>query len=599
MLALAAPAGFVAGWAALGQSPSHLGPWFRHALELESGYSAAMNLAPKTPVLVAALAALALFVAAFFVTAMRARRGLLSWAALIVLAQYVFLAWKEGFTRSGDWHAFVFLWFLPLAWAFCFLPDLWSALTTLQRWVLNATFAGGMALCLVAANFQLPGFAWQQVSGWPRRATHNAQMMVATLRGRSRTVYAASHQVNDIRILGLEHARDVIGNASVDVMNYLAAAAVAKAMNYQPRPVMQGFVAYTPALQTLDEEYFRSAARPQFVMLCQEATDGRFPTLEDSAALNYVLNNYVPVARDGRFLVLQQRTAQEPGFQLVHSETVHFGEKVNLVPWVDGPLFMSVAITPSLWGRLATIVYQQQTLHMRVSTGRSDEQYRLVPSMAERPFLLRPLLNSNGDVINLYAAQTGKAPESVTFERPPHGSFEFEDRITVNLYAARGFLRAAREIPAARMLADVEGRIFWPEPASVASASPVHVAIFHGTPAWVVRAPSKIVLEIPERASLFSGYFGVPDEAPYGGSAAQGVRISIVVQERSGQLRSVLDRVLPPGDRLQDGGRFSFRTPIDGARDRSVTLATSPDASGRGEGGMSVWSQCRFDGSSP
>lgn len=34
VLALAAPAGFVAGWAALGQSPSHLGPWFRHALEL-------------------------------------------------------------------------------------------------------------------------------------------------------------------------------------------------------------------------------------------------------------------------------------------------------------------------------------------------------------------------------------------------------------------------------------------------------------------------------------------------------------------------------------------------------------------------------------
>ncbi len=61
VLALAAPAGFVACWMALGQSPSHLAPWFRHALELESGYSAAMNLVPKTPVLCAALAALALF----------------------------------------------------------------------------------------------------------------------------------------------------------------------------------------------------------------------------------------------------------------------------------------------------------------------------------------------------------------------------------------------------------------------------------------------------------------------------------------------------------------------------------------------------------
>ena len=120
VLALAAPAGFVAVWVALGQSPSHLAPWFRHALELESGYSAAMNLVPKTPVLCAALAALALFVGAFIATIVRARRGLLTWAGLITLAQYVFLAWKEGFTRSGDWHAFVFLWFLPLGLGFLF-----------------------------------------------------------------------------------------------------------------------------------------------------------------------------------------------------------------------------------------------------------------------------------------------------------------------------------------------------------------------------------------------------------------------------------------------------------------------------------------------
>ena len=54
-LALATPVGFVACWMALGQAPSHLVPWIWHALQLESGYSAAMNLAPKTPVLGAAL----------------------------------------------------------------------------------------------------------------------------------------------------------------------------------------------------------------------------------------------------------------------------------------------------------------------------------------------------------------------------------------------------------------------------------------------------------------------------------------------------------------------------------------------------------------
>ncbi|MGA8578334.1 MAG: hypothetical protein WB579_06615, partial [Bryobacteraceae bacterium] len=127
VLVLAAPAGFVACWMALGQSPSHLAPWFRYGLELQSGYSAAMNLAPKTSVLSAALAALALFLGALIAIILRARRDLLTWAILLTLAQYVFLAWKEGFTRSGDWHTFVFLWFLPLGVALLFLVDLSSA----------------------------------------------------------------------------------------------------------------------------------------------------------------------------------------------------------------------------------------------------------------------------------------------------------------------------------------------------------------------------------------------------------------------------------------------------------------------------------------
>ena len=128
------------------------------------------------------------------------------------------------------------------------------------------------------------------------------------------------------------------------------------------------------------------------------------------------------------------------------------------------------------------------------------------------------------------------------------------------------------------------------------SAVPARVMIFHGTPALLVRAPSKIVVEIPENASSFSGYFGVPEEAYIRRCArTQGVGISIGVQDRSGQIRLALDRFLQPSSQADDRGRFSFRVPIDSARDRSITLDDGPGPSGRGEGGLSVWSQCRFE----
>ncbi|MGO8787227.1 MAG: hypothetical protein ACLQVL_07570 [Terriglobia bacterium] len=597
MMALAAPAVFVVCWMALGQSPSHLVPWFRHALELESGYSAAMNLVPKTSVLCASLAALALFVGGFIATVARARRDRFTWGIPITIAQYVFLAWKAGFTRSGDWHTFIFLWFLPLGVAFCFLDGLSRAPSIPHRRVLEATFGASMVCCLVAANFQIRGFAWQQVTDWPRRIVRNTEMILTTFRGRSDQLYADCRDAKNHRMLLLDHAKDVIGNESVDVMNYLLLAAVVNEMNYQPRPVIQGFVAYTPALQSLNEKYFRSSVRPHFVLLCQQATDGRFPTLEDSAALNYVLNNYVPVAWDGRFLVLQQRTAVDPSLYLVHEETLHFGDTLDLRPWAHGPLFMSVEITPTLWGKAATLLYQQYPLYMRVARDQVEERYRVVPSMAERPFLLDPLLISNYDVLNLYASHPGKEPASVTLERPSYGSFEFQDDITVRLYAAPDFLHAAKRVSASRIIADVQGRVFWPEPESVESAEPARVMIFHGSPALIVRAPSKIELEVPENATSFSGYFGIPMEPYSGNGKTQGVEISIGVQDRSGHSRLVLDRLVQPlslGD-----NRFVFRVPIDSTTDRSITLTTSSGPSDHPEGDLSIWSQCRFEQSRP
>ena len=184
---------------------------------------------------------------------------------------------------------------------------------------------------------------------------------------------------------------------------------------------------------------------------------------------------------------------------------------------------------------------------------------------------------------------------------PPHGSFEFQDRFhRAALYAAPDFLHAAKRVSASRMLADVQGRVFWPEPESVESAAPARVMIFHGTPALLVRAPSKIVLEVPENASSFSGYFGMPEEAYTGDGKTQGVEISIVVQDRSGQQPTgSLTAYCNLCPRADDRGRFSFRVPIDSTRDRTVTLTTASGLSGTGEGGLSVWSQCRFEVSSP
>ena len=74
-----------------------------------------------------------LFIIAWIATSVHSQKGILPKAILLTIAQYVFLAWKEGFTRSGDWHAYVFLWFLPLGIVFCFIDDLSNPLARSPR----------------------------------------------------------------------------------------------------------------------------------------------------------------------------------------------------------------------------------------------------------------------------------------------------------------------------------------------------------------------------------------------------------------------------------------------------------------------------------
>src|ERR1039458_2122536 len=118
-----------------------------------------------------------------------------------------------------------------------------------------------MSLCLLAAHFQVPGLAWQEATGWPQRIAHSGKEVFAILSGNANGLYAGCRDPQNLQMLRLDHARDVIGNESADVMNYLLLAAVVNDLNYQPRPVIQGFVAYTPMLQALNEKYFRSEER--------------------------------------------------------------------------------------------------------------------------------------------------------------------------------------------------------------------------------------------------------------------------------------------------------------------------------------------------
>ena len=148
-----------------------------------------------------------------------------------------------------------------------------------------------------------------------------------------------------------------------------------------------------------------------------------------------------------------------------------------------------------------------------------------------------------------------------------------------------------------RILADVQGRVFWPDPQSAEFTGPRHMVISHGTPALLIRGSSKIVVAVPEGASTFSGFVGIPREIYAANRDAQSVEVKIEIETSDGKSRVAFDRRLQPTAGANE--RTPFRIPIDEGHDRTVTLVTSPVVPGANENTWSAWSQCRFDEQHP
>lgn len=595
IIAAGACAAFVASWVALGQSITNIPNWIRQSLEFVSGYSAAMSLSPKGSVLSASVLALFLFFWAGALIIRGIRLQLTHIGVLLMVGLYVFMAWKEGFVR-GDDHVLVFIFFLPLASGLFMHRMFWESLTARSQSKLYRLYGGIVVLCLAAAYFQIHNLVIQSLNGWPSRVKGNLVMIGDAMEGRAGDLYAARRNPALDREPTLARAKAAIGNGTVDVMNFLQWAALANRMNYRPRPVIQGYAAFTPELQELDAAYFRSPDRPDFVLLSQGCVDGKFPTLEDSAALNYVLANYEPILRDGDFLVMRQARTEDLHFQLVHEQTLRFGEKLDVSQWTRGPLFMSVSIQPSLLGRALGFIYQRPPMYIRIFRGTNQTRYRFVPEMAELPFLLSPALDNNDDVLKLYTAHPANAVDGIIFERSLFTSRQFQGIFNVRLYTASGFPMSLRGGVTQRMLADMEGFPFWPEPISIESWAPHNLVDFFGTPGMLVHAAGKVVLPIPGGATSFSGFFGLLPGAYTGEGKTDGVEFSIDAQDKSGRPRRIFDRLVRPLTQAGDRGRLSFKIGVNSINERKLILTTGVGPTGRNNWDWSVWSDCRFAG---
>jgi len=197
---------------------------------------------------------------------------------------------------------------------------------------------------------------------------------------------------------------------TVDVYPFASAVALAHRFPYSPRPALQSYAAYTPRLSRMDAEHLQGAHAPDNILFEVAPIDGRFPALDDSLSLPELLTRYE--ARGGvagRFLLLI-RSSRPRTYSLTPIADLkgRMGQLMTLPLSSTGkPIWATVELRSTWRGSAAAMLFKPPVISMVVrERGGRVKSYRVLPELVGAGFMLSPVIEDPGDMLNLL--QSGK-----------------------------------------------------------------------------------------------------------------------------------------------------------------------------------------------
>lgn len=375
-------------WSAAGQALPDLPGYLLSLREIVAGYSEGMAVAGPS-------VELWLFgVPVLLLLGSLATQGTLPRSlrlgAFAATALFLFLSFKAGFVRH-DMHAHIAL------------ANVVAAAALLWPLLPPAAYQNRFLLCGLASTALLCGLYVNANAGAPYAAATSNPMALRT----DLVDPARWRQLYDARLRGIrDHCQlqDVAPVAS-DTYSSGLSCLLAQGLPWAPRPVLQSYSAYTPALARLNEAHLRGPTAPRQVLYRLEAIDQRLPALDDGLSLPTLLQRYEPARPLPGWLVLKRRTDPRPPARrdTLPQTTSQLGEPIAVPALAAAPLFAEIMVRPTWAGRLRALLYKPPPLSMHVTLADGTQaSYRVNAGMMESGFVLSPLLATTADVAGLF-----------------------------------------------------------------------------------------------------------------------------------------------------------------------------------------------------
>jgi len=386
-------------WSMVGQSPGMWRQYLGSMTEVIHGYTEAMARGLGNPrsfiqlILFVSLACMLVRQAVWFGLQ---RSRVTAVFFFLVVSISLFLSFKAAFVRHDEGHAVI-----AMNIAFILLCVAWARLDLPQagrwKWLMLAA----LLWFAVMSGFKGWGIGLHLPQWWGVQRASLSAMADRVLRPTAipEAFHAAFARIRE------QHPLPRLPG-SVDVYSTNHAVALAHELPWRPRPVLQSYSAYTPALARLNRDHLLGVDAPDWVWFTIEPIDGRLASQEDGASWTVLLRDYQPIQRVQGGFALQRRAQGRmqpptPGPVLLERRAA-LGERVEL-PRDAGVMTLSVEVHRNLLGRVLQTFFKARSLALEVELASGEiRRLRVISGMLVEPVVLSPLVENSDEFALLY-----------------------------------------------------------------------------------------------------------------------------------------------------------------------------------------------------
>lgn len=301
----------------------------------------------------------------------------------------LFLAFKEGFVRD-DGHSLIAAGILGVA-ACCVMllgrkgvAPLMGLVIGMTGWVLIDGSEIHPSLATLASSLEAPFIT----------AEHGL-MIRLTAPGQLKQRYA-----NSLRAIRSEQPLPKLVGTT-DIYSYGQSALLANGLDWDPRPVLQSYSAYTPSLELKDADHLTGSDAPANVLFSVQPIDNRLPALEDGASWPILLTRYDIIGFNGKLTILRRRAApaivSPVGDVPIVSGTFQLGEPIAF-PKDTPVVWARIYIKRTLLGKLIALIFKPPHLNITyLFSGGRKQTFRYIAGMGESGFVAAPIIQSSTD----------------------------------------------------------------------------------------------------------------------------------------------------------------------------------------------------------